>query len=147
MEADLQLVMGVVNLPGVSGRMQREPLRERRSCRARPTSSNAKGMGSLPGSTSGMLSIPGMGGWSGRSEEERGPVPLIVETLILCAIAFPAWLRRGGQADDAPAAATAFWIEVMIELIQHHAVTLSLCVAIGAATGWWTFRGDRRPKP
>jgi hypothetical protein len=35
----------------------------------------------------------------------------------------------------------------MLALIQHYAVTLSLCVVIGAATGWWTFRGDRRRKP
>jgi hypothetical protein len=34
----------------------------------------------------------------------------------------------------------------VLALIQHHAVTLSICVAIGAATGWWTFRGGRRPK-
>jgi hypothetical protein len=37
----------------------------------------------------------------------------------------------------------------MIALIQHYAITLSLCVALGAATGWWTFRGGGggRPKP
>jgi hypothetical protein len=35
----------------------------------------------------------------------------------------------------------------VLALIQHHAVTLSICVAIGAATGWWTFRGGGRPKP
>lgn len=32
----------------------------------------------------------------------------------------------------------------MLALIQFHAVTLAACVAIGAATGWWTFRGARR---
>jgi hypothetical protein len=32
----------------------------------------------------------------------------------------------------------------MVELIQHHAVTLSACVAIGAATAWWMFAGERR---
>jgi hypothetical protein len=73
-------------------------------------------------------------------------VPLIVETLILCAIAF--LLGFGAAAKlTTRRRRNSFWIEVMIELIQHHAVTLSLCVAIGAATGWWTFRGDRRPKP
>ena len=34
----------------------------------------------------------------------------------------------------------------MLELIQHQALTLSLCVALGAATGWWTFRGERRER-
>ncbi len=32
----------------------------------------------------------------------------------------------------------------MIALIQHHGITLAICVAIGAATAWWMFRGDRR---
>lgn len=34
----------------------------------------------------------------------------------------------------------------MFSLILHHALTLAICVAIGAATGWWTFRGDRQRK-
>jgi|GEM_PF-6297655 len=34
----------------------------------------------------------------------------------------------------------------MLALIQHHALTLSLCVALGAATGWWTFRAERRER-
>jgi len=32
----------------------------------------------------------------------------------------------------------------MLALIQHNAATLSICVALGAATAWWMFRGDRR---
>lgn len=35
----------------------------------------------------------------------------------------------------------------MFTLIQHLGITLAVCVAIGAATAWWMFRGDRRTKP
>ena len=34
----------------------------------------------------------------------------------------------------------------MLALIQHHAALLGICVAIGAATAWWMFRGDRGKK-
>jgi hypothetical protein len=42
----------------------------------------------------------------------------------------------------------------MLALIQFHGLTLAVCVALGAATSWWVFRGDRakrgakgEPKP
>lgn len=35
----------------------------------------------------------------------------------------------------------------MIELIIHHGATLAVCVALGVATSWWMFRGDRAPLP
>lgn len=35
----------------------------------------------------------------------------------------------------------------MIELIMHHGATLAVCVALGVATAWWMFRGDRAPAP
>lgn len=34
----------------------------------------------------------------------------------------------------------------MLALIQHYAVTLSICVALGAGTAWWMFRGERRDR-
>ena len=34
----------------------------------------------------------------------------------------------------------------MFALIQHYGITLAICVALGAATAWWTLRGDRQPK-
>ncbi len=35
----------------------------------------------------------------------------------------------------------------MIELIMFHGATLAVCVALGVATSWWMFRGDRAPLP
>jgi len=32
----------------------------------------------------------------------------------------------------------------MLALIQHHGATLGACFAIGAATAWWMFHGERR---
>jgi len=32
----------------------------------------------------------------------------------------------------------------MIALIQHYGATLAVCFAIGVATAWWMFRGERR---
>ena len=34
----------------------------------------------------------------------------------------------------------------MFALIQHHGVTLAICVALGALTAWWMFRGEGRRK-
>ena len=31
----------------------------------------------------------------------------------------------------------------MFLLIQHHGITLAVCVALGAATAWWMFRAGR----
>lgn len=31
----------------------------------------------------------------------------------------------------------------MIDLIMFHGTTLAVCVALGVATSWWMFRGDR----
>jgi hypothetical protein len=60
-EADLQLVMGVVNLPGVSGRMQREPLARTAILSGQADRFQREGMGSLPGIDERVMMIPGMG--------------------------------------------------------------------------------------
>ena len=59
-EADLQLVMGVVNLPGVSGRMQREPLARTAILSGPADQFQREGMGSLPGINGRVMLIPGM---------------------------------------------------------------------------------------
>ena len=34
----------------------------------------------------------------------------------------------------------------MLALIAYNGPLLALCVALGAVTSWWTFRGDRRKR-
>jgi len=34
----------------------------------------------------------------------------------------------------------------MLSLIQFYGPTLAVCVALGAATAWWMFGGDRRKR-
>jgi len=34
----------------------------------------------------------------------------------------------------------------MLALIQHYGATLGVCLAIGAATAWWMFHGERRDR-
>lgn len=34
----------------------------------------------------------------------------------------------------------------MLALIQFNGPILAVCVALGAATSWWMFRGDRRKR-
>jgi hypothetical protein len=61
MDADLQLILGVVNLPGVSGRMQREPLARTAILSGKADPFQREGMGSLPGIDDRVMMIPGMG--------------------------------------------------------------------------------------
>jgi hypothetical protein len=60
MEADLQAVLGVVNLPGVSGRMQREPLARTAILSGPADQFQREGNGSLPGIDRRVMLIPGM---------------------------------------------------------------------------------------
>jgi hypothetical protein len=60
MEADLQAVLGIVNLPGVGGRMQREPLARTAILSGPADEFQREGVGSLPGINRRVMLIPGM---------------------------------------------------------------------------------------
>ena len=60
MEADLQAVLGIVNLPGVTGRMQRDPLARTAILSGPADEFQREGVGSLPGINRRVMLIPGM---------------------------------------------------------------------------------------
>jgi hypothetical protein len=60
MEADLQAVLGIVNLPGVTGRMQRDPLARAAILSGPADQFQREGVGSLPGINRRVMLIPGM---------------------------------------------------------------------------------------
>ncbi len=61
LEADLQAVIAYAKLPGVTGRMQREPLARKAILSGPADQFQREGMGSLPGINGRVLAIPGMG--------------------------------------------------------------------------------------
>ncbi len=61
MEGDLQAVIADVNLPGVKGQMQRQPLARKAILSGSVDEFQREGMGSLPGIDERVLAIPGMG--------------------------------------------------------------------------------------
>ena len=60
MEADLQAILRIVNLPGVSGRMQREPLARAAILSGPANQFQREGTGSLLGIDERVMLIPGM---------------------------------------------------------------------------------------
>ena len=60
METDLQTVLGVVDLPGVSGRMQRDPLARTAILSGPADQFQREGTGSLLGIDARVMLIPGM---------------------------------------------------------------------------------------
>jgi hypothetical protein len=61
LDADLQAVVADAKLPGVSARMEREPLARKAIVSGTADQFQREGMGSLPGIDERVLSIPGMG--------------------------------------------------------------------------------------
>lgn len=61
METDLQAVVADARLPGVTGRMERDPLARKAILAGTVDQFQREGMGSLPGIDERVLSIPGMG--------------------------------------------------------------------------------------
>ena len=67
MDADLQAVVAAARLPGVTARMEREPLARKAILSGKVDRFQREGMGSLPGIDERVLAIPGMGRieWTG----------------------------------------------------------------------------------
>ncbi len=61
LDGELQAVIADVNLPGVTARMQREPLTRKAILSGPADQFQREGMGSLPGIDGRVLAIPGMG--------------------------------------------------------------------------------------
>jgi hypothetical protein len=60
LDADVQAVLASVKLPGVTGRVQRDPLSRTAILSGPADQFQREGMGSLPGIDERVLSIPGM---------------------------------------------------------------------------------------
>jgi hypothetical protein len=60
LESDLQLVIANANLPGVTGRVQREPLARTAILSGPADQFQRDGMGSMPGINRRVLTVPGM---------------------------------------------------------------------------------------
>lgn len=80
-------------MPGVSVRMQRDPLARVAILKGEANDFQKEGLGSFPGINDRIATIPGMGGF--RWEERGSAFPLLAETLLLAAAAFLAGLAIG----------------------------------------------------
>jgi len=60
LEADLQLVIANAGLPGVTGRVQRDPLARTAILSGPADQFQREGMGSMPGINRRVLTVPGM---------------------------------------------------------------------------------------
>lgn len=96
LEARAQLRLRVAELPGVSVRMQRDPLARVAVLSGEADEFQRNGLGSFPGINGRIATIPGMGGirWAGEQGGAR-TVPLLAEILLLAAAAFAIGLGLG----------------------------------------------------
>ena len=95
LEARAQLRLKSAQLPGVTAAMQRDPLARVVLLRGEADSFQKNGLDDFPGINQRMEAIPGVSGirWNG---EAKRVMPLLLETLLLCALAFAIglWLGR-----------------------------------------------------
>ena len=88
LEQRAQLRLRFAELPGVSVRMQRDPLARVALLSGEANEFQRHGMGSFPGINDRMLTIPGMAAIRWEGEESGSALPLVVETLLLAAAAW-----------------------------------------------------------
>jgi hypothetical protein len=98
LEAHAQLRVRYTELPGIAVRMERDPMRRTAILSGPANDFQRDGMGSYPGLNQRIATIPGIAGvrWA---EGHRGiggaRLPLLAETLLLCAFAFLVGLGLG----------------------------------------------------
>jgi hypothetical protein len=98
LEAHAQVRIRYTELPGIGVRMERDPMRRDAILSGPANDFQREGMGSYPGLNQRIATIPGIAGvrWA---EGHRGiggaRLPLIAETLLLCALAFLVGLGLG----------------------------------------------------
>jgi hypothetical protein len=94
LEARAQVRLQAAQLPGVSVAMQRGPLARVVHLRGEANDFQKNGLNDFAGINQRMETIPGVSGirWNG---EAGRSVPLILETLLLCAVAFGIGLGAG----------------------------------------------------
>lgn len=94
LEARAQVRLRAAQLPGVTAGMQRDPLARVVHLRGQANDFQKNGLNDYAGINERMRTIPGVSGirWNG---EAGRSVPLLVETLLLCALAFAIGLGAG----------------------------------------------------
>ncbi|HEY0011452.1 MAG TPA: hypothetical protein VGB79_01215 [Allosphingosinicella sp.] len=94
LDARAQLRLKAAPVPGVAATMQRDPLARVVQLSGQADSFQKNGLQDYPGINQRMESIPGVSGirWNG---ENKRVMPLLLETLLLCALAFAIGLGLG----------------------------------------------------
>jgi hypothetical protein len=94
LDARAQLRLKAAPVPGVTATMQRNPLARAVQLSGQADNFQKNGLQDYPGINQRMEGIPGVSGirWNG---EAKRAVPLLVETLLLCALAFAIGLGIG----------------------------------------------------
>jgi hypothetical protein len=94
LDARAQLRLKAAPVPGVTASMQRDPLARIVQLSGQADSFQKNGLQDYPGINQRMEGIPGVSGirWNG---EAKRAIPLLVETLLLCALAFAIGLGLG----------------------------------------------------
>jgi hypothetical protein len=98
LEAHAQLRIRYTELPGIAVRMERDPMRRDAILSGPANDFQRDGMGSYPGLNERVATIPGIAGvrWAeGHNGLGGSRLPLLAETLLLCALAFLVGLGLG----------------------------------------------------
>jgi hypothetical protein len=95
LEERAQIRLRATQLPGVTVAMERDPLARVVVLSGRANEFQRKGLPGFPGIDERMRSIPGVAAMRWQGETGGRWVPLILETLILCALAFAIGLGAG----------------------------------------------------
>ena len=94
LEARAQLRLRAAQLPGVTAAMHRDPLARVVLLRGQADSFQKEGLEDYPGINERMETIPGVSGIKWNDEGKR-VMPLVFETLLICALAFAIGLGLG----------------------------------------------------